>query len=167
MTQDKDSQADPLDKLLQDMIAQAEMLVRVTSEEGLALREADIDVLNDKVKAKKEIVASLTELDSQFRSNLNHHGYTTPADISVFITEAFSNTTLCEHWQQYISLMRNCDKNNRENSALVNVGLRHTKQAIEFLQSCIGENHENPVYEPSQFLQKPAVGGNSSLIAKA
>ena len=53
MDTDTDCQASQVDATLKQMIAQAEILVRITSEEGFALKEANIDLLNEKVQSKK------------------------------------------------------------------------------------------------------------------
>lgn len=165
MTQDRDCQQTLTNKVLPDMIAQARLLARITLEEGLALRDANLDVLNDKVQSKQQIVKLLTLLDSQFRDLLSKLGFPKDKDIASFFNEALHSADLVDLWNEYVKLMQDCDKQNRENSVLVNVGLRHTKQALQFLRSCIGEQEET-LYGP-HYIQQSSSANNNSIIAKA
>ena len=165
MTQDRDCQQILTNKVLPDMIAQAKLLARVTLEEGLALRDANLDVLNEKVRSKQQIVKSLTQLDSQFRDLLSSLGFPKGKDIATFFNEALLSAELANLWNEYVKLMQDCDKQNRENGVLVNVGLRHTKQALQFLRSCIGEQEET-LYGP-HYIQQSSSANNNSIIAKA
>ena len=119
-----------------------------------------------KYSQKKETVTTLTNFDTSFHSALKQCGLTEQADISLFLGHTFHDLQLSENWDNYVRLMHHCDRQNHENSTLVNVGLRHTKQAIEFLRSCIGEKEEKQVYESPQYVHRPASIANSSLIAK-
>lgn len=153
-----------LDARLREMFALAQALARVTAEEGLALRDADIDALNEKVQRKQQIVSELIRHDTEFRTNLQSRGAANSADVTEFLKQQFGNPQLPEIWNEYLVLMRECDRHNRENSSLVNVGLRHTRQAIEFLRSCVGEAGE-PVYGPRGAARSAPIGGG--LVAKA
>jgi flagellar biosynthesis/type III secretory pathway chaperone len=159
----KQNQIALISSTLAEMIAQAERLARITAEEGVALREAKIDLINEKVRAKQEIVATLIEIDNRFRKILRQFGYSDTDEIASFLGSGDYDMELAQTWQRYLQIMERCEKNNRKNSALVNVGLRHTRQAIDFLRSCVGEYAEPPIYAPL----KQRTTNTGCVIAKA
>ncbi len=148
---------------LAEMVAQAEKLARITADEGVALRDAEIDEINRCVKSKQEVVNSLVVIDNRFRQCLAHMGYLENDAIDNFLNRFDQEKKLAHDWQRYINIMKRCDQLNQQNSALVNVGLRHTQQAIDFLRSCVGEYVEPAVYGPKQ----QRASSTSCMIAKA
>jgi len=135
---------------LAEMTAQAEKLALITVEEGAALRNAEIDLINNTVRNKQSVVESLTVTDNLFRQLLSQLGCNDSAEIDAFLNSENIDPSITQSWRQYIEIMKRCDNLNRQNSALVNIGLRHTRQAIDFLRSCVGEYVEPAVYAPTQ-----------------
>ena len=148
---------------LAEMIAQAEKLARITADEGAALRNAEIELINQRVKEKRDVVTGLVETDNRFRKQLAQLGYTGKEEIHAFLNRLNYANDLEQSWQSYVKIMQRCDQLNQQNSALVNVGLRHTRQAIDFLRSCVGEYVEPVVYGP----RSKTMSSTNCVIAKA
>lgn len=148
---------------LAEMIAQAEKLARITADEGAALRNAEIELINQRVKDKRDLVTGLVETDNRFRKQLSQCGYTSNEEIHAFLNRLNYANELEQSWRNYVKIMQRCDQLNKQNSALVNVGLRHTRQAIDFLRSCVGEYADPDVYGP----RTKRTAGTNYVIAKA
>ena len=152
-----------LEDTLKQMTALATQLAQIIAYEGKALKDADIDTLNKKVQDKQQCANTLASLDQQCRQSLVQLGMLPTQDPSEYLESIDRQNVLTALWETYLDSLRECDRRNRENSALINVGIRHTRRTLDFLLSSVGESME-PVYGPhaSNYAEN-----NHSFAAKA
>ena len=150
-----------LSDALEHVTAQANRLAQVIAEEGLALRELDIDRLNDRVRSKRELVAELINGDRQLRALLAQNGHQQGAEITDFLNNIAPTTNLSAAWEKYLSILEHCNALNKENRTMVTIGIRHTSRALDFLR---GQSGSQVLYGPQGQQLK---SNSANIIAKA
>ena len=96
------------------------------SAERELLLTGDANDLNKITWQKKETILQLTELETRFSP----------------VLDKFDNDqNLSEKWRKTIELLKDCQRMNTENSALVNHRLKQTSNTLHQLHSLLDTNH--------------------------
>jgi flagellar biosynthesis/type III secretory pathway chaperone len=139
-----------LDDCIAREIDASQRLLETLREENAALATRDATRIDDAVCAKRMALAELESLDRE-RERLMRASGQVSDDGAMNGHPGQSNagrrTQLVDNWMRLLELAGECQKQNAVNGALIQSGLRHTRQALSLLK---GQSPgETPQYGPA------------------
>ena len=137
-------------QLLQREIELARALKTSLEVEYKALSSPDATGLQNIVSEKQEIISALETMGKQRETQLRAQGVLQGPNTAHEVQRVFNSTRqLSNDWNELLSLAADCQEKNRINGRIVELGVRHSINALEILRGNITGASSAHLYDHS------------------
>jgi flagellar biosynthesis/type III secretory pathway chaperone len=128
-------------ELIQEEICLLDKLRDILQKEYKALNTNNDGSIRDLADHKQQIITSLETLNHQRESELEKAGYQgNKSGMKVFVKQCSEH--IARDWQQLITIISECSRQNEINGIIINATSRHTALALSLLKGQQGsDNH--------------------------